>query len=288
MDFVREWRVFDYITCIFFGIVAAAVGTLVQPHCRSFVFSDTSINRPEKDPETFPTYSVIIAVVLVVFIYAAGEFFTWRGHGRRVMLRHLNAWILVQAFSVCLEFCVVNLCKLYAGRLRPDFIHRLAKEGITENNFGQFTHEQVCRAAREGRLSFPSGHTGSSFAGFVPPVLYLLGLTRTLRTGALYTAGVSLLPLAFPLVTSISRTRDNDHHFADIVAGAVIGTFSALFSVLISFVVSPEGKWMIRSESFTVSYDRRSSRLPGENPIEDSEAMVPCAVNVVESAREEN
>ncbi|RNC48772.1 phosphatidic acid phosphatase [Trypanosoma cruzi] len=279
MNFVWRWRVFDYVTCVVFGLVGALVGILVRPHCRPFVFDDTSISQPPSHTETSPTYSVLIAVILVIFIYATGEYFTWREHGKHMVAKHLNAWILVQSFSVSLDYCIVNLCKLYAGRLRPDFIHRLAKEGITESNFNQFTHDQICGAAREGRLSFPSGHTSSAFAGFVPLVLYLLCRTGTLRTGAFYTAAVSLLPLIFPLIVSISRTRDNKHHFSDIVGGAVVGTFSALFSVFLSFVVGPTGDWVIRSESFNTPSAASAVGSVAQNPIEENELRIMCTVN---------
>ncbi|EKF31287.1 phosphatidic acid phosphatase, putative [Trypanosoma cruzi marinkellei] len=279
MDFVWRWRVFDYITCAVLGLVGAVVGILVRPHCRSFVFEDTSINHPPSATETFPTYSVVIATFLVVFIYAAGEYFTWREHGKHMVAKHLNAWILVQFFSLSLDYCIVNLCKLYAGRLRPDFIHRLAREGVTESNFHQFTHDKICGTAREGRLSFPSGHTSSTFAGFVPLVLYLLCRTRTFRTGAFYTAAACLLPLSFPLIASISRTRDNKHHFSDIVGGAIVGTFSALFSVFLSFVLGPTGDWVIRSESFNTPSAAPALGSMTQNPIEENELRIMCTVN---------
>ncbi|KAH9589076.1 Phosphatidic acid phosphatase type 2/haloperoxidase [Trypanosoma melophagium] len=270
MYIVWEWRLLDYATCIVLGLIGWLVGSFVWPHCRQFTFDDTSIRYEMQAKETFPTYSVIIAIILVLFIYAAGEYYTWRKHSRRIMLRHLNAWILVQAFSICLEFCIVNLTKLYAGRLRPDFLQQMAEEGITLATIGGFTETQVCHAAREGRLSFPSGHSGSAFSGFVPLSLYLLGLTRALRGGAFYRAILAVLPMCFPIITAISRTRDNDHHFADIVAGSVIGSACGIFAVALSFVPTRSGRWTLRE---SLSADERQSNSPGGDTEQETELV---------------
>lgn len=74
-------------------------------------------------------YSVVLAVILIAIVYFVGEMLSRRHRrgGRRSMLRHLNGWILAHAYSILLTFAVINISKLYAGRLRPDFIARLAK-----------------------------------------------------------------------------------------------------------------------------------------------------------------
>ncbi|ORC92631.1 phosphatidic acid phosphatase [Trypanosoma theileri] len=264
MSIVWEWRILDYATCIVLGFVGWLVGSYVWPHCRQFSFDDSSIKYDRHEGETFPTYSVIIAIALILFVYVAGEYYTWRRHSRRILLRYLNAWVLAHAFSICLEFCIVNLSKLYAGRLRPDFLQRMADEGITIATIGGFTETQVCHAAREGRLSFPSGHSGTAFAGFVPLSLYLLGLTRALQGGAFYRAILAVLPLCFPIITAISRTRDNYHHFADIVAGSLIGSACGIFSVLLSFVPTRSGRWALREPESTNEERSNSPRCDTE------------------------
>ncbi|ORC92632.1 putative phosphatidic acid phosphatase [Trypanosoma theileri] len=145
-----------------------------------------------------------------------------------------NHWVLAQAFSVTLCLLVIDTTKLYAGRLRPDFLARLENEGYNSSSIDV----DWCSLAREGRLSFPSGHSGIAFASIVPLVIYLLGILRALSGRSLWRGVVSLIPLILPITVAVSRTRDNRHHFSDILAGSVIGTCCAIFSVKCLFTFS--------------------------------------------------
>ncbi|KAL7701172.1 PAP2 superfamily [Lotmaria passim] len=259
--FIRHfflWRVPDYLMIIVMAIVAAVVGAKVRPHCRDFEWSDPSINHPHAGKEAFPMYSVVIAVIFIALVYFAGELLTkWnRPAGKMNMCLHVNGWIVTHAYSILLAFLFVNVSKLYAGRLRPDFIARLAKEGITEANFSTFTHHQICHAARNGRLSFPSGHSGTSFAGYVPPCLYLMGLMRTLNGGKVWLATIALLPLILPVAVAISRTVDYRHNFDDVLCGSICGASCGVFAVLISFRVSMRGEWTLRDHPDDVAETR--------------------------------
>jgi membrane-associated phospholipid phosphatase len=249
--FVRHfflWRVPDYLMIIIMAVIAAIVGAKVRPHCRDFEWTDASINHPLTTKEAFPMYSVVIAVIFIALVYFAGELCTkWsRPAGKMNMCLHINGWVVTHAYSILLAFAFVNVSKLYAGRLRPDFLARLAKEGITEANFATFTHDQICHAARNGRLSFPSGHSGTSFAGFVPPCMYLMGLMRTLNGGRVWLATIAMLPLILPVTVAVSRTVDYRHNFDDILCGSICGALCGVFAVLISFRVSQRGEWTLR------------------------------------------
>ncbi|RNF22372.1 putative phosphatidic acid phosphatase [Trypanosoma conorhini] len=145
-----------------------------------------------------------------------------------------NHWVLAQAFAVCLCICIVETTKVYSGRLRPDFLARLKREGYSEQSEGV----DWCGAAREGRVSFPSGHSGIAFASIVTLVLYSLGQLQAFRHASLWRSLLGLLLLVFPFAVALSRTRDNRHHFSDILAGSVIGTCCALLSVTLLFRLS--------------------------------------------------
>lgn len=242
------WRVPDYVAIIIVAIVAAVVGAKVRPHCRAVNWADPSIAHPYATKETFPVYSVAIAAVLVALFYFAGELLTrWRRPaGKLNMCLHLNGWVLVHCWSVLLAFAFVDLSKLYAGRLRPDYLARLAQLNITEASWATMSTAAQCGTAREGRLSFPSGHSGTSFAAFVPPTMYLMGLARTLAGGRQWLATVALLLLILPIAVAISRTNDYRHNFDDILAGAVCGAACGVFAVLYSFRPSTCGDWTLR------------------------------------------
>ncbi|KAI5690984.1 PAP2 superfamily [Leishmania braziliensis] len=145
-------------------------------------------------------------------------------------------WVLLQAFSVALSVMIVDALKVYAGRLRPDFLSRLRNEGFNASSVGV----DWCTVANEGRLSFPSGHSSAGFSAFVPLCFYVLhSLHAFRRSGAsLWRILIGLTPLILPITVAVSRTRDNRHNFDDILAGSLIGIFTALVAVRATMVVN--------------------------------------------------
>ncbi|KAI5688760.1 PAP2 superfamily [Leishmania braziliensis] len=275
------WRAADYLAVAIMAIVASVVGSTVRPQCRKVDWSDSTIGHPFTTKEVFPMYSVVMAVVLVAVLYIAGELFTrWgRPAGRLNMWLHVNGWVLAHMWSIGLAFVLVNLSKLYAGRLRPDFLSRLGREGITEINWATMTHDAQCRAAREGRLSFPSGHSGTAFSGYVPPCMYLMGLLRTLKGGRLWLVTLSLLPLIIPITISISRTTDYRHNFDDVLAGSICGALCGVLSVVVSFRPSMLGEWTLRDHSD----DKSETKAPLMCLVEEVVETIKRSESVVET-----
>ncbi|KAG5481652.1 hypothetical protein CUR178_07005 [Leishmania enriettii] len=140
-----------------------------------------------------------------------------------------HMWVLVQAFSIAFSTLIVSGVKMYAGRLRPDFLSRLRNEGFTPTSVGV----DFCTVPKDGRVSFPSGHSSSSFAAVVPFCFYLLHSLHAFRLSgvSLWRIMLGLLPLILPITVAVSRTRDNRHFFDDVVTGSAIGIISALLAV---------------------------------------------------------
>lgn len=151
-------------------------------------------------------------------------------------LAHAHMWVLTQAFAVTFAMLVVNSVKVYAGRLRPDFLSRLRREGFTESS----TEVDWCAAGKGGRVSFPSGHSAISFAAFVPFSFYVLHTLHAFSRGgvSLWRIVVGLFPLILPITVAVSRTRDYRHDFDDVVAGSLIGIASALIAVGANLMVN--------------------------------------------------
>ncbi|KAG5507578.1 hypothetical protein JKF63_06527 [Porcisia hertigi] len=242
------WRVPDYIVFVVVGFVAIFLDLKARPFCRTVDWSDPSINHPYARKEGFPTYSLPIATILIIFLYVGCELCVRSGRheGKRNMWLHINGWVLAHLLSIALAYAMTSALKLYAGRLRPDFLSRLRKEGITEVTWATMTRDEQCRAAREGRLSFPSGHSSVAFSGYVPPSMYLMGLMRTFKGGRLWLVTVSLLLLILPMAIAISRTVDYRHHFDDVLAGAICGAACGVLCVVMSFRPSRRGEWTLR------------------------------------------
>lgn len=171
-------------------------------------------------------------------------------------------WIKAHFWAVALDQFVIDIMKLYAGRLRPDYIDRLRTEGFTASTPGipnpKEDPEFYCKLIathprlREGRKSFPSGHSGSSFVVFtVMSFFFFAHLRPFARQGSFARLMLSLLPLLVPLFCAVSRTRDNKHHFSDILGGSVIGIASALLIARLTFreAGGPVTVYLARSES---------------------------------------
>ncbi|CAD2222254.1 phosphatidate phosphatase [Angomonas deanei] len=283
-----QYRLFDYVVCLALYLIAGLVGSYATPFCRTFRWDDASIRHPYGGKGTFPGWTLTPISLFPCVVYVVCEVLktylgsteggeeegpaspttdsvrvvigspTGEGEGFGEMRKggwyscvvNCHYWILTQFFSVAVTRFVVDLMKVYAGRLRPDFIARLEQEKITQDTIGK----DLCLAARAGRLSFPSGHSGITFSAMLPLSFYLFSLLRGFprvpnayrrqRRQAQTVAPsfgivvLAALPVAFAALVALSRTRDNRHHFSDIVCGSLLGCVAAFFAVCHNFEVN--------------------------------------------------
>jgi membrane-associated phospholipid phosphatase len=162
----------------------------------------------------------------------------------RAFWMELNALCLTQLQAVAIAFLICEPLKVFDGRLRPDFISRLAAHGITLATFGanRSTYE-LCEGAyrgiadlKEGRKSFPSGHSLSAFVGVTPLALYLLSRTAAWSRGSLLRLVAVCGPLyALAFIIAATRTRDDWHHHSDILAGGIIGFLGGVVGFHLNF-----------------------------------------------------
>ena len=80
---------------------------------------------------------------------------------------------------------------------------------------------------REGRYSFPSGHSSSAFTSMTFLAFYLMGKFHVFSNKHTTCFGLQLLtasPYGLAIFVAVSRTMDYHHHFSDIIAGALLGS----------------------------------------------------------------
>lgn len=163
---------------------------------------------------------------------------------------------------------LTELFKLICGRLRPDFLDRckpaiapgdvmrtfdlMAAEKEWGHAIGVTCTGKDPRFLRDGRVSFPSGHSSTSYVVGWFGCFYLIWGT-CIRAGhqmnkrlyrphdsALRRLGkeaisslllvLMLFQLAYPWGVGVSRFRDNRHNASDIIAGMMLGlTFAPAF-----------------------------------------------------------
>ena len=83
------------------------------------------------------------------------------------------------------------------------------------------------RAIKEGRKSFPSGHTSLATAGLGYLAFFLLANVRPTGNGGVWRTVVALSPFLLAAWIGISRVRDYWHHPSDVATGGVLGAVIA-------------------------------------------------------------
>lgn len=135
-------------------------------------------------------------------------------------------WIGLLSSLAC-AMLLTNAIKVSVGRLRPDFIARCIPVSAADSVLCTGAYADV----REGRKSFPSGHTTVAFAGLFYLSLVLAGrlaAVSTPRAGSLWKAVVVAAPWFVALLIGLSRIADYWHHWQDVLIGGLIGHAAAL------------------------------------------------------------
>lgn len=275
----NHYHLLDWIVLATLYIIASIVTGAVKPFCRPFSWNDATIAYPQH-PDTFPNYALVIMMLVTPAFYAVfvlylvkpiqglvGEPMEWYALGggayaatsaedsnsKRMRIRDMQTgngplypWLRAHFWAVGLDFCITSCMKVYAGRLRPDYLSRLKTAGYTSGMPSLPSPQEdpayFCRlmddhpALQEGRLSFPSGHSSTSFSVFTLVAFFCVAHLRPFARQASFTRLVlCLCPLIVSTMCAVSRTRDNKHHFSDILGGTLIGIFCASVSFYGSF-----------------------------------------------------
>ena len=223
------------------------LGRYGQTYCRDFSWNDETINLPSLE-SAYPDWTLIIAgllpVAAAVFLSRMIPIFpgSWKWELHEALL------CIGIAYAICRS--VIDPVKIYAGRLRPDFLDRVRSLGYNETTTSE-THDFCADSGlRVGRISFPSGHSGICFAS---ATLVALLVGNRLRVLAQPAAGyvrllyffISVGMLPFAAIVAISRTRTNHHHFTDIVAGMFIGITSAILAFRLQYSLCPKRRCFV-------------------------------------------
>jgi diacylglycerol diphosphate phosphatase/phosphatidate phosphatase len=257
---VRSPYTLDCVTVLAIFLLAG-VGRLLPVYCRMFEPSDPTIAYPFANPERVPIWLVILlagpgALLAGLIPFKGRPDRSWR------------VFCLVLAESLAITAATTEILKPLGGRLRPDYLARLQISNLTvADGLGCPTNTALLR---DGRLSFPSGHSSTSFAAATPLAFLYAGQTGLLRpAGArVYKALASLIPLAAATYVAISRTQDYRHNFDDVLAGSLIGIFAGALAYRMHFPP-------LSDSSAALAY-RRTTAAP-VNPQDHAELSEPPA-----------
>lgn len=173
--------------------------------CVAF-FSCTDAPSRNSQRVLSPSWVVIpICFVLPVAVFAGL-------HGVRRLDRPALTKLSLGVFvSGALTFVTTNAVKLLVGRLRPSFATRCWPNGLVNGLPGVPSCPGDAAAVRQGRKSFPSGHTSMTTSGCAFLSFALLGQARLASPGALWRLVAALAPLALALWVGITRVTDLWH-----------------------------------------------------------------------------
>nr|ODN89983.1 PAP2 domain-containing protein [Cryptococcus depauperatus CBS 7841] len=196
-------------------------------HQREFSLTDISIQHSYAEHERVPPgllafVSVGVPLIVLVPLGALVARNAWDMHNS-----------ILGLFMSCLMTGVITqVIKMSVGRPRPDLIARcLPVKGAADHPVFGLSTVAICTnpdqfLLKDGFKSFPSGHSSLSFAGLGFLSLYLAGKMHLWDIrGHRTRAWAALVPLLGGAMVAISRTRDNRHHWQDIVIGSLLGVF---------------------------------------------------------------
>jgi len=183
----------------------------------------------------------------------------------------VRAWLHSYLYTCAFAAILVNGGKAYCGYRRPNF---LAACGFNET-LGECTAGDLENAFSR---SFPSGHAAGSMAPMLHTSLLWLGALRvgaparvrlcgaaSVDISGLLTLGC-LLPVVLACWIAASRVRDDAHHPADVLGGALIGGGSATLWYLKYF----RGPFGADSHRPRVAFRDSTSRKSGPDDGEEA------------------
>lgn len=215
------WRwdyLFDWGLIILIALVELSLTQFVfEPYDRFLPKDDPSLSYPLL-PDTVPAWSLafIDALGPMVFFGLFQLFLMRSSHDFHHACLGLTQSLI---FTLIFTDCV----KMAAGRYRPDWLTRLNRDDAP--------------LVRDGRLSFPSGHSSIAFAGMVYLSLWLSGKMGLFRHhgGTSWKAIIALIPIGAATAVAVSRVMDYHHHFSDILGGSLLGSGIAIFSYFLNY-----------------------------------------------------
>ena len=207
------------------------------------VILDFQLNHPWKQDVTFPGPLLIHSCFTLPFIFLL--VFTLAVPMTKPRLIDTHAAICVLLLSIGISEFVTQACKIYVGRLRPNFYSLCGFDTSTLECTASYEH------ILESRSSFPSGHSSFSMSGMGVIFWFLLGrvglgIQHTKQNAASRLSFpclhqnivilTSCVPLLYSVLIGCSRLVDYWHHPSDIIAGFIIGLICPTISYHLWYV----------------------------------------------------
>lgn len=228
-----------------------------HPFHRGFYCNDESLRYPYK-PSTVKSTYLYVAIVLIslmIFLVELGINYSKHRHKMESPMYQCDIKlpsIVINSyknmgyflFGCAAQQTATNIGKFSIGRLRPHFfsmcqpnftdINCLDKSGhyryITEYECTGVTDDNTYDITNM-RKSFPSGHASLSVYCAVYFCIYIHARVSKYWS-FLLKHFIQVIVIFMALYTSLSRISDYKHHWSDVLAGAILGMFSAIVTAV--------------------------------------------------------
>ncbi|GIY04762.1 putative phosphatidate phosphatase [Caerostris extrusa] len=253
----------DFFLLLVVGIPVLLYHLHGRPTIRGFNCDDDSIRYPYKDSTISNNVLYVVGVFLPIIVISVTEFTNEarskrenRGRiyvllGRPVphVIWNIYKRIGIFLFGACMSQLTTDIAKYSIGRLRPHFLS-VCEPNVSCSSLDPHAYVTnfVClgkdaNAIREGRLSFPSGHSSFSAYTMVFTVIYLQVFMQC-RVNRLLKPFLQFVLLMMTWYTALSRIADYKHHWSDVLIGFLLGVIVAIIvAVYVSdFFTKPKEK----------------------------------------------
>lgn len=193
------------------------ISLITDPMVREIPKNTSNIIKKHKLKNTLSIHFVTIistCIPIICFLFCFQK--------SRVLLE--NEFLFCLVFIVChlTVISIVENTKNAVGRLRPDFLDRCRPimKICTGDN----------KIIKDGRKSFPSGHSATCGCGFIYLILfinseYVNSINNCILNNVYVKTLLNMYFFMIPLYVGASRYIDNRHFISDIIAGNILGGF---------------------------------------------------------------
>jgi len=213
-DGVSWWHksyILDWVINIVMFLIVQGVTYFMAPIKRYLPPNDPTVAYPDM-PDIISNFMLFVLSMffplLVILLMQI----------KRRSAHDLHHAILTLVITILLANTITSALKYAGGRYRPNWL--------------------AAQNGNEGHLSFPSGHSSTSFAGMLFLVLYLHGKFRIYSHDHSASFSKSILfasPLAVAFFIAMSRVIDYHHNYSDILGGSLIGLGVAYYAYFLYY-----------------------------------------------------
>jgi len=216
-----------------------------KPFVRGFFCDDTTISFPVKDDSVSWVTTLVIAGLVPLFFIIVTELILKKINGdarSTSFIQSLSLYLGPFIGGFFFEHMFVEVAKFNVGRLRPNFLSACRPyfeiggvpydcSNTTTPNGYVGSYECLNSDYRESLLSFPSGHTSLITYAMVYGAGYLQMRMPKVTVSYLMKPFLQFGLLLIAWWISLSRVSDYKHHWSDVLAGGLIGTFAAFVAL---------------------------------------------------------